>query len=725
MSLFGSHRTVTTPQYTGLQIQSSSSALPIPVLWGMNRVAPNIVWSGAFRTYAHSSRSGGGKGGLFGGGGGSGTTTYDYRTALVLGICEGPASALNTVFYNRGTYAPGSLYLNFLAGTTPQATWGYLPAAFPGQALAYQGTALAVSSSFDLGANASIGSIAFEVTGLLATSAAVNGRDADPALVVLDFLTSAQYGVGFPAASIGAAALLGTSGDASYQSYCRAMGLAFSPCLVDQEPARTILARWLQLTNATAVWSGGLLKIMPFGDAPASGWLASGASVSYQPNVTPVFDLTDDDLLGGSDADPIEVTRSDPYAAANVQRLEILNRAPTTASGITGAAPSYYTPTPVEARDHNAIETTGLRIGTTITAHEICDIAVGAVSAQLILQRGLYVRNTYAFRLSWEYCLLEPMDIVTLTDAGLGLARTPVRITAIEEDAQGLLSVTAEEFPGTIATASAYPVDAGAMPSFDTNVAPAPVNPPLVFEPPPGLSGGVAQIWAAVSGGSGDVADPNWGGANIWISTDGTSFTQIGTIRTPARQGVLTAPLPAAAAGFDGIDALGVDLSRSDGQLVSGSAFDLQNGTTLAIVDAELLAYETATLTAANQYTLTPLRRALFGSQAVAHTSGAPFARLDDALFKYVLPPAYVGVALELKYQSFNMFGGALQDLSTCVAYPYTPSGIGAVGPVVTALEAGTSLDEGLASAGLNASDDYGLASDAYVTIIDMGLASS
>jgi hypothetical protein len=39
------------------------------------------------------------------------------------------------------------------------------------------------------------------------------------------------------------------------------------------------------------------------------------------------------------------------------------------------------------------------------------------------------------------------MDIVQLTDATLGLVNKAVRITAIEEDDNGELTITAEEIP--------------------------------------------------------------------------------------------------------------------------------------------------------------------------------------------------------------------------------------------------------------------------------------
>jgi hypothetical protein len=83
---------------------------------------------------------------------------------------------------------------------------------------------------------------------------------------------------------------------------------------------------------------------------------------------------------------------------------------------------------------------------------------MGPAIAQTILQRELYVRTKFTFKLSWEYCLLDPMDIVTLTDANLGLSNDPVRLIEIEEDDKGLLTFTCEELvagvsnPGSIQT---------------------------------------------------------------------------------------------------------------------------------------------------------------------------------------------------------------------------------------------------------------------------------
>ena len=704
MSFFRTHNngSVATPQYTGLQLQTASSALPIPIVYGITRAAPNLIWSGNFQSHPQYSQVQGGKGG----GGSSATITgYTYTCALVFALGEGPITAIGTVFQGGGLYTAAQFSLSLFTGSTPQAPWGYLSASAPQAALSYQGTAYAASPSFNLGSSASIDSIAFEIYGRLYPTAVVNAHDADPALVIADFLTNAQYGVGFPAASLDATSLYGSSGDGSYQTYCQAMGLAFSPCLSDQETANATLTRWLQITNATAIWSGGRLKIIPLGDAPATGAL-QGGTITFQPNTTPVMNLCDDDFLHDDDADPVLVSRVDPYAASNVQRLEILDRS------------NQYAATPVEAHDQNAIELYGLRIGATITAHEICDLNVASVSVQLILRRGLYIRNSYAFRLSWDYCLLEPMDIVTLNDAGLGLAMTPVRIVSVEEDAAGLLSVTAEEFPGVVATAQAYAVAGATNNPLNRNVAPASVNPPFLFEPPSDLTGGTSQIWIGVSGGTNGTADPNWGGATIYVSTDGASYAQLGSVSAPARQGVLTAALGTPATG-KATDTLAISFAESAGVVTSIAGNPL-----FCVVDGEIIGATSATLAAASTYTLAGLTRQVYGGRGGAHAPGTAAIMLDNALFKYTVPPNLIGQPVYLKFASFNMFGGAAQDLSTCAAYAITPVGSGLFGPVASAIAIGGSMDDGLASAAIGETDTYGLASDPYTDMIDMGLAS-
>ncbi len=712
---------VVTPDYTGLQLQTSSNAIPITIVWGINQIAPNIIWNDDFAAIPqYTSGSSGGKGG---GGSGATVSSYNYQTAIMLGLCEGPITAIGTIWQGQSTYSLADLGWSAFLGTNSQTAWGYLASQHADEVLTYPGLAYVASPNFSLGSGASLSVSYVEVYGPLYESAVINAHDADPALVIQDFLTNAQYGVGFPPASIDATTLLGGSGGASYQAYCMAAGLALSPALTNQEAANSILSRWLQLTNTAAIWSDGKLKFIPYGDSAITGTLYAGGSVTFVPNLMPVYSLTDDDFVGQDGTDPVQVSRSDAYAASNWQSVEYLDRG------------NAYAATPATAFDQNAIDLYGLRIASTVIGHEVCDASIAATMAQLILQRGLYIRNSYTFKLSWEYCLLEPMDLIDITDIGLGLNATTVRITEIEEDESGLLSVTAEEFPAGTATTIAYPTQTSSGNTIDRNIAPDAIHAPLIFEPPAALTtGGQAEVWIGASGGPSGSADPNWGGAIVWISADNVSYASVGIMTAPARQAFLTAPLAFAAGQsgssppftmIDGVNTLSVSLAESGGALSSTTLQGAENAGTLAIVGSELLAFETATLTAPNAYALSGLARGLYGSTPAAHASGAAFTRLDEAIFKYQLPALYIGQTFYLKLQSFNVFGNAVQDLSSCVAYPYTPVGSGRVGPVAQALAVGTNLDCGLASGTATQADDFGLASDPYPNLIDLGVASS
>lgn len=856
------------PQLTGLQIQTSSNAVPIPIVYGVNKISHNLIWTGKFEAIPEYTKTGGK-------GGGRGTLSgYHYKADLALGLCEGPIWGVDHVWKDQSVTNIWGTPFGLFYGSATQAPWSYLGSEFWWQALSYRGLAYVVSASHDLGASATLGAMQWEILGRLYPPVnTANQFDADPALVIYDFLTSAQYGVGFPAASIDATSLLGSSGGSSFQAYCKAVGIAFSPVLANRESANTILTRWLQLTNSAAVWSGGKLKFIPYGDQSITGAVYPSGTCTFTPNFTPVYALTDDDFVREENGDPVQIERKDPYALHNFQSLEISYR-------LNG-----YNSSTVHVWDQGSIELYGRRDGPTIAAHEITEPYIASRVGNLILQRHIYIRNTYSFRLSFEFCLLEPMDIVTLTDSALGLASTPVRIVSIEEDEDGLLSVTAEEFSSGVGTALAYPVQANEASILERNVVPSSVNPPVIFEPPVGLSGGERQVWIAVSGGlattrrleedgstgehnvaatidypagstpaigtgvsfrayvlagertacrlrihdgvavqsvsfdlatgaisgatagimassiepvtggswylvtvacaiaaavdpvvsivlenplgtvsysgtAGDglfvwnpevsidgtspsiltipfmasgaafdpdaedpplgvegEADPMWGGCIVHLSTDDATYGQIGQINGPARQGVTTASLES------GGSLLSVSLVQSAGTLEPASPSDAANGVTLSLVEDELLAYSGAMLAGPNTYDVTGLVRGLQGTMVpTSHPSGSRFARLDDAIFKYALPAAYVGQVLYLKFQSFNIFGLGLQDLATCSTYVYRPTGLGAgMGPILQALALGQDVDLGLLTEAVTIEEDLSVLSYAPSTTVDLG----
>ena len=651
--VFGSGTKVTN--YSGIDIQSTSASLPIPIIYGQAMLTPNLVDYDGFKKVKKGAKGNFGKGGILSSG------EEIYTADVIMAIGEGPISSIVGIYQTSYTLLSSTQCgLSLIGGSIGQSPTSYWSSTYPTKALGYTGIAYAYGIGFDLGPSASVGSNSMVIDGILSGSG-FNGVDADPSEVIADFLTNQHYGVGFPSASIDSATLAGTgSGDASLKTYVWAQGFAFSPVLNSKEPANTTLTRWLQLLNCTAVWSSGQLKFIPYGDT-----MITGNGYTYVPNLTPLYNLTDEHFVDSGDDDPIIVMRSDPYSRPNRLSLEIVGRSDNFQTG------------PVTVWDQAAIDRFGLREGSTITAHEFLDPGIAQLSAQLILQRGIYVARTFQFKLSWEFGLLDPMDIIEINDPLVGLVNQLVRITDIEEADDGMLTVTAEEFVVGVGTPQAYAIQANSNGIPDGNVAPNSVNTPIIFELPAQVSGNQVTIVAGVSPQS---ADANWGGAYVWASYDGTTYSQVATITGPSTMGSTTASLASySGSNPDTSDTLSVSLAESGQPLSSTTMANAAAGTTVCYVGGEFISFETATLTGANAYNLTSLWRGLYGVGSISIASGSQFLYLGGSLARYNVPPANIGDTLYLKFQSFNIFGAAVEDLSVCTAYTYTITGAGVV----------------------------------------------
>lgn len=633
------------PKIGALNIQTSAFGMAVPLVYGQTRIPANLVWYGDFVAIPHTTtQSSGGKGG---GGAESSNTTYTYTAAVAMGLCEGQIAAIGSVWAGKEVTTLAALGLSLFTGSNPQTAWGYLTTNHPSEAIGYQSLAYVASSAYDLGGSAMLPNHTFEVKALLNYSPATGFNGAKPDLLLINYLTGAQYGAGFAAAKIGSLT--------QYANYCMAAGILLSPAYTSQSAANTHLDEIMLATNAALVWSEGLLKVIPCGDTAITGpW-----GVNYTPDNTVRYDLGDDDFLGDAGSDPVAVTRKTQADAFNQVQIEFLDSA------------NQYNVAIATASDLANIELYGLRPQSPLKLHGITRLETAQTVAQFVLQRALYIRNRYDFTLGIRYSLLEPMDIVTLTDAALGLALTPVRIVEIEETADGEFNVVAEEFLAGVSHAGTYPSQAGAGYQVNYNASPGEVVAPLIFEAPVEKTSTTGLgIYVATTGQS-----SLWGGCNVWVSLDGTTYKQQGTLHGGARYGALTAPLAAAPAGSDITNTLAVALAGTGGQMLSGTAADAELLNTLCYVDGEYLSYVTATLTGANAYSLTNLMRAAYTTPSGLHASGAPFARIDEALPLVELDPAYIGKQLWFKFTSFNIYGSAGTSLAGATAYPYTVTG--------------------------------------------------
>ncbi|EMJ3292997.1 hypothetical protein V7O15_000134 [Acinetobacter baumannii] len=636
--IFGSTTISTSDnRINSMRVQQSAYGLCQPLVYGKNRLAANMFWYGDFSSTAHTTTTkSGGKGGKTK----TSNTTYTYSASLMLGLCETKIRDIGNIWRDKEQIVPkteGGVQLKpidqlgfELFDGDQNPVWGYLASMHPDQAVHYPFLGYIACANYDLGGSASLSNHNFEVISDITFSDTIH--DANPADVIEDFITNPRYG---------AAPSLNMADLSEFRTYCAATNLLISPALTEQRAAHEIINEIVEAVNCAIVPSPDGLKIRSYGDTAVSG-----NGVTFTPDLTPAYHLTDDDFIG--DDQPVRVKRSRDTDAFNHCQIEYVNRF------------NQYNTETVEAKDQANIEMFGLRTQDPVKYDFFCEPKIARHAVQLLLQRKLYVRNEYEFDLGWKYCRLEPMDIVTLTDESLGLDRFPVRITRIEEDQDGLLTVTAEEL--ALGSRSAVEYDLQASNGYQGgNEEPGNVNAPVIFEPPLDLTDGKNQVWVAASGGS------NWGGCNVWASLDNTTYEMIGTIYGSARYGQLVAAINASET------AMQVQLNTSS-QIFSGTSEDAQVNTTLCRVGDEYVSYVDATLNGSGLYTLGGVLRGRF-DDALAHNTGESFVRIDKAIFQHEFNSNLIDKTIYLKFTSFNGLQQKEQTLDEVTAYSHTLNG--------------------------------------------------
>lgn len=467
--------------------------------------------------------------------------------------------------------------------------------------------------------------------------------DANPKDIIFDILTNPVYGAGFPEEAI--------EDLQNFSDFCIASNVFLSPVYDSQNECQEILSNIAEIANSTFVWSQGKLKVVPLGDAELS---ANGKT--WKPDLTPIYDLTEDDFI--ADDEPVVCSRTQQADVYNSVKLEYLNRA------------NDYNLEVVEAQDLADIELHGLRPADTLKAHEICTDEVAQRTVQLALERMLAARNKYKFKLPLKFILLEPADIVTITYKKLGLERELVRIKSISED-DGQLQLEVEELVVGAATPAKIAHQRAEGVKIDYSQGVGNINPAVVFEPPFELTQETLEVWVGISS-----PENLFGGAEVWVSDDGETYRKEGELTQPVRQGVLTETLPLSNEDIDKIHDLCVDVSMSKAELLSGSKQDSERLNTLCYVDGELLAYADAELVDDYKYELSYLNRSAYATEAKAHNAGTQFCRIDTPAFlKIPFTKDDIGKKIAVKLPTFNSFRAGFQSLAEVEPYFYTIKG--------------------------------------------------
>jgi hypothetical protein len=612
-----------------IQLNNATYGLVVSLVLGTSKISGNVIDYYDFTAVSHEETTSTGKGG-----GKTVNTTYTYTAAVLFGLAEGPGS-VGKVWNDDGETSLSALNLTLFTGEYGQSPWSYTQSKHPVKALPYSGLIYA-AGVMDLSSSGSVPQLNFEVKGLLRDTG--DGIDVNPADAIAFICTDSLNGVGFGVGGIDSDSL------ERYKTYCKAADLYITVSLTETKKAYELINEICEATNTIVFWSQNKLKLVPKCDEKITG-----NGVTYTPDLTPLYDLTEDDFI--DDDQLVSFERVDNAETYNDIPVEFTNR-----------SNSYETET-VNGEILANINKRGRRTSSTKNYTFLHTKARAQYVADLLVKASVYARNTYTFKLGWSHCMLEPGDYVTIYDPVISPNPIPVLIDEIEEDEDGELTITAIKRTIGVSSAARYTVYEAERAAKDYNVAPGNVNEPVIFDAPAAATTSGLETWIAVCGGV------NWGGCYIWASDDGNSYKQIGKISGPSRTGTLTAELSASG------DSLEIELDNANLQLLSGTAQDAANLNTLCWIDGEMITYTTATLTDTGKYTLIGLVRGAYGTTAASHLTGSRFARLSDNVFKYAYSKDDFGESIYLKYVSFNIFESALQSISDVEAYTHIITG--------------------------------------------------
>lgn len=345
---------------------------------------------------------------------------------------------------------------------------------------AYQHTALVYATNAPSGTKTESPDIAVEVDGVSFGMS----PDVNPADIVNDLLTHARRGCAWPGSRVDSS--ITGAGASSFRTYCDCAGLRLSLVVDSQRSALQILADLLTATNSEAVWSGNALKIVPLGDQSITGAARVFGAIDYVPATTAIYNLGLNDFLDKEN--PVEMSHRGDSKCFNAFPIEYVDRS------------LAYASTVVEDQIIDNIEVRGAlaRAQTRSIPVVFPDTTRPAMLSRIMGQRSINVRNEYRFRLSWRHILIEPTDILTLTEPACGLSLTPVRVTQTTVAPDGSVEVIAEDFPAGVQAAVAYTpqVGDGYQPNELVSASRMPITLGLGTSLGAGVSPGVGTIGA-------------------------------------------------------------------------------------------------------------------------------------------------------------------------------------------------------------------------------------
>lgn len=634
--IFGGGSNVTTraDRITQFQTATCSFGQGLPIAYGTVKFNPQLINYQDFTSVEKRTSVKTGKHSR------STTIDYDYYCYLEFGLAEGVIDGFGRVWLGDTVYSSlDALNASKVEGSPLSGNRGdnSSPSAYMQQkhsniACRYENLARVYGYIY-LGHNtASVPSYAFELFGHLRSTG--DGTDANVAAVIRDMLARA-----------GMDAYIDEASYQNYYDYCNTADWRISTPsgrMDSQASTQSYVEELLDITNTYMSWSNGKFKFIPRDDRTHGNW---------KPNKTVVYDLTHDDLSPYNNG-VVTVKRKDAVEKYNYIQVTFTNRA----NQYETETISYQNPEDIKVNGTRKLEVDASWLHTKARAVKLAEMKARIAATE---------RNQYTFQLGWKYAILEPGDLVRISDPSIGLTNQVVMIEEISEDANGLLTVTAiERAAGDYSSAKFEVVDEYQY--IDLNIIPSSVRTPLFITPPADMVNSVSgvELWIALKG-----LDEKYGGCDVYASNEDSGYRYATRVVKNSNYGLSRTELAS-----DG-DSVTVEFFGPTnytpliGRELTAAA---DRGDTLFYLDGEYISYLDCELVGVNTYKFSNLRRGEHSSPITSHGVNSNFAMIDSDLCILYLEKEHLGQEIYFKFPSFNVFGKNQQSIADVAYYTAT-----------------------------------------------------
>ena len=635
----------TEPRVYNVQVQTSCYGRPIPIIFGTQKTAGNIIDYMDFTAHEHrketTTTTGGGKGG-----GKKNVMTnveiwYTYTVALDISLCDCFGTDLSQGVLTRSGQAynvwQGSDFSNLAdlnLSTMLNNVWSYTATAHPDRSSSYNGNLRAVGV-FDLGKNTALPNLKFALSVYDAydNKRTINGWR--PSAVIYDLLFGEECGLDLPRSltdktEFEVGYIEGTK-SVNHLNYAIDNNIVYNLLLAEQQTAASVL---LSLLSAS-------LYVMWFSqDRVRLTCISETTGATYEPYLDSKADIDLSMMLEINSGEFIEVEQIAEDDRYNSVKAEYCD------------AQFELNTDIVTVQDAGEIARRGLREASLVNLKFITDKKLAQETLQKMSQQILYGERRYYVKLPIQFAWLDPADIVTLTIPEFDWQKKKFRIWSMTYNEEWTISLKLGEVGEGITRTDVERTQATGGEKVNTYFAPDNTEKVWYIPTPQALSGGSYYGWLTASSSS-----LNWGGCSVWLSVDGTNYKRIGYLTGKPRAGYTTSTLPAYDTGLkkDTANTLGVDFSDNQSNFQSTTDADVDLFGTLSYIGGEFIAYRNANVTSAYNYNFSTMWRGIYGSPNKSHSIGTDFVRMDfGAMLQYQFTGNDIGKTVYVKCPAVN-----------------------------------------------------------------------